>query len=41
MTKFPVDVPKRRVVKVFGKLGFEIVREAEHIALRRENPAVR
>ena len=38
MAKFPVDAPLRRVLKTFQELGFMIVREAEHIALRRNNP---
>jgi hypothetical protein len=38
MAKFPNDEPKRRVLKTFEKLGFIMVREAEHIALRRDNP---
>ena len=37
MTKFPVDAPKKRVVKTLESLGFQIVREREHIALIREN----
>ncbi|HVF41919.1 MAG TPA: type II toxin-antitoxin system HicA family toxin [Pyrinomonadaceae bacterium] len=37
MAKFPVDAPKGRVVKALGLLGFQIVREREHIALAREN----
>ena len=38
MTKFPVDAPKRRVVKALELLGFCLVREQEHIAMVRENP---
>ena len=38
MPKFPRDAPKRKVLEAFMKLNFEIVREAEHIALRRQDP---
>ena len=38
MPKFPVDVPKIRVVKTFELLGFRLIREREHIAMVRENP---
>ncbi len=37
MNKFPVDAPKKRVVKTLESLGFQIVREREHIAMFREN----
>jgi predicted RNA binding protein YcfA (HicA-like mRNA interferase family) len=38
MAKFPVDAPKRQVLKALHELGFIVAREAEHIALRRANP---
>jgi predicted RNA binding protein YcfA (HicA-like mRNA interferase family) len=35
--KFPVDAPRGRVVRTLQAVGFEIVREREHIAMRRPN----
>ncbi len=35
MAKFPVDAPKRKALKM---LGFQTVREKEHISMVRENP---
>ena len=37
MPKFPVDAPKRKVLKTLEKLGFNIIREKEHISMLREN----
>ena len=37
MAKFPVDVPIEKVIKVFGLLGFSLVRKGNHIAMVREN----
>ena len=38
MSKFPIDAPKRRVVKALESLGFRLLRDREHIAMIRENP---
>jgi hypothetical protein len=35
--KFPVDAPRSRVVRALEVLGFQIVREREHISMRRTN----
>ena len=35
--KFPVNAPKKCVIKTPELLGFTIVREREHIAMIREN----
>ncbi|MGB5594355.1 MAG: type II toxin-antitoxin system HicA family toxin [Crocosphaera sp.] len=37
MPKFPVDASKNRVIKTFELLGFEIIREREHIVMKRSN----
>ena len=37
MPKFPVEAPKKRVVRAFEALGFEVIRDREHIVMKREN----
>ncbi len=37
MPRFPADAPVRRVIKALDRLGFQIVREGNHIAMAREN----
>lgn len=37
MPKFPVDAPKTRVLRTLHLLGFQIVREKEHISMIRQN----
>ena len=38
MRKFPVDAPKRKVIKTIEILGFRVVHIKEHISMIKENP---
>jgi predicted RNA binding protein YcfA (HicA-like mRNA interferase family) len=38
MPKFPVDATKQKVIKAFEFLGFNLIREREHISMERLNP---
>lgn len=37
MPRFPVDAPRMRVLRALKGLGFQVVREREHIAMLRQN----
>lgn len=37
MPRFPVDAPLRRVIAALENLGFRVVRDGSHIAMRRAN----
>ena len=37
MSKFPVDAPVRKVISTLEKLGFEKIREGNHIAMLRRS----
>jgi predicted RNA binding protein YcfA (HicA-like mRNA interferase family) len=38
MGKFPRDAQKRQVISALEKLGFELVRDREHVQMRRREP---
>ena len=37
MSRFPVDVPIRGVIRTLERLGFRLIREGGHISMEREN----
>ncbi len=37
MPRFPADAPRERVLKALAALGFELVRDGNHLALTRKN----
>jgi hypothetical protein len=41
MARFPVDAPKRLVIKAFELLGFRMIREREHIVMARDTAVLR
>jgi len=37
MTQFPVDAPRAGVLRALESLGFQVIREGNHISMVREN----
>ena len=37
MSKFPTDAPNRKVMKALERLGFNVVRKGNHVAMLKEN----
>lgn len=37
MARFPVDAPKKKVVRTLEILGFRVLREGNHISMIRES----
>jgi predicted RNA binding protein YcfA (HicA-like mRNA interferase family) len=38
MSKIPADAPVRKVINALEQLGFEKIREGNHISMIRQNP---
>jgi len=38
MAKFPVDASIEKVIQVFEQLGFNLIRQGNHISMVRNNP---
>jgi len=38
VAKFPADAPRQKVMRALEALGFQVVREREHISMLRVNP---
>lgn len=38
MDKWPKEIEKKKVIKIFEKLGFEVVRIGNHISMIKVNP---
>jgi len=38
LSKFPRDATKAKILAVLKRLGFEVIRQGNHISLQRRNP---
>jgi predicted RNA binding protein YcfA (HicA-like mRNA interferase family) len=38
VAKFPVDAPAHRIVRALQALGFELIRQGNHLSLSRSEP---